>query len=340
MLFFGSSLRKLLCRHRPRSVRRRAALVLAPLFCLASIAAPAPARAQGAAAAAPGSRKAKRKVPRAPSEVGKLDPGEACPGSRRITAEATYRHYTVRTYRGPNPAGCFEIIRDKHKLFTETGVLFQIGGSPDSADDPNALLRMGADVTGDGKPNLVLGHWSGAAGCCYRLEIFEVGSEFRKVADIDLQRSAGAEFADVDGDGRLELVAEDWTFAEWHAPLADSPAPQVILRFRDGAFHLAADVMRKPAPRYSELVTRVQQVLTSRGWENPLDPPSHLWRAMLDLIYSGNAAEAWRFCDAAWPPDREGKEAFLKEFRVLLAKSPYWVDLKALQSDSSLDEAS
>ena len=340
MPFILSLLCPKLCRPAPRVLRCRAVLLLAAFCCIAWTATPIPAGAQAAGSAAPGSRKAKRKPPRAPAEVGKLDPSEACPGSRMITSEATFRHYTVRTYRGPNPAGCFEIIRDKHKIFTETGILFQIGGSPDSADDPNALVRMGADVTGDGKPNLVLGHWSGAAGCCYRLEIFEVGSEFRKIAGIDLQRSAGAEFADVDGDGRLELVAEDWTFAEWHAPLADSPAPQVILRFRDGAFHLAADVMRKPAPRYSELMARVQQVLTSRGWENPHDPPSHLWGAMLDLIYSGNAAEAWRFCNAAWPPDREGKEAFLKEFRGQLAKSPYWADLKALQSDSSLDEAS
>lgn len=309
--------------------------MLAVLCCGGFMLAPAPAGAQIF-----GAHRGKHKEPRAAAESGKLDPGEPCPGSRQITSEATFRHYTVRTYRGPNPAGCFEILRDKHKLFTETGVLFQIGGSPESADDPNALVRMGADVLGDGKPNLVLGHWSGAAGCCYRIEIFEIGSEFRKVTEIDLQHSADAEFADVDGDGRLELVAADWTFAGWHASLAESPAPQVILRFRDGAFHLAADVMKKPAPRYAELVARVQQVRAGRGWENPQGPPSALWATMLDLIYSGNAAEAWRFCDAAWPPDRAGKEEFLKEIRGQLAKSPYWGDLKALQSDSSLEEAS
>jgi hypothetical protein len=308
---------------------------MAALSCAGLFAAPAPAAAQIF-----GLHRGKHKEPRAAAESGTLDPSEPCPGSRQATGEAVFRHYTVRTYRGPNPAGCFEIFREKHKLFTATGVLYQIGGSPESADDPNALVRMGADVTGNGKPNLVLGHWSGGAGCCYRLEIFEVGSEFRKVADLDLQRSAGAEFADVDGDGRLELVAEDWTFAEWHASLADSPAPQVILRFRDGAFHLAADVMRKPAPRYSELAIKTQQVRSSPGWDNPRDPPSHLWNAMLDLIYSGHAVEAWHFCEAAWPPDREGKEAFLKEFRSQLAKSPYWADLKALQGDSSLDEPS
>ena len=310
-------------------------VVMAALCCVGAIIAPAPAGAQAGLW-----HRGKHKEPRAAAESGKLDPGEPCPGSRQVTAEATFRHYTVRTYRGPNPAGCFEILRDKHKLFTETGVLFQIGGSPDSADDPNALMRMGSDVLGDGKPNLVLGHWSGAEGCCYRIEIFEIGSEFRKVTEIDLQHSADAGFADVDSDGRLELVAEDWTFAGWRAPPAESPAPQVILRYRDGAFHLAADVMKKAAPRYSELIAKVQQVQASRGWENPQDPPRQLWTTMLDLIYSGNAADAWRFCDAAWPPDRAGKEAFWKEFRGQLAKSPYWADLKAMQGDSALEEAS
>jgi hypothetical protein len=283
--------------------------------------------------------KGKRKEPRPAAEMGKLDPSEPCPGSRRMGAEATFRHYTVRTYRGPNPAGCFEILRDKHKLFTETGVFYQIGGSPESADDPNALVRMGADVLGQGKPNLVLGHWTGAEGCCYRIEVFEIGSEFRKVTEIDLQYSGDAEFADVDGDGRLELVAQDWTFAGWHTPFPESPAPQVILRFRDGAFHLAADVMKKPLPRYSELQAKVREVLASRGWENVQDPPVPLWATMLDLIYSGNAAEAWLFCEAAWPLDRAGKEEFLREFRGQLAKSPYWTDLKALQGDSSLQGA-
>lgn len=305
------------------------------LTCAGALGLPSPAGAQGGIW-----HRGKRKVPRAAAEPGNLDPGEPCPGSRRLAAEAAFRHYTVRVYREPNPAGCFEILRDKHKLFNETGVLFQIGGSPEAADDPNALVRMGADVLGNGKPNLVLGHWSGGAGCCYRIEVFEIGSEFHKITEIDLRRSADAEFADVDGDGRLELVAEDWTFAEWHAPLSDSPAPQVILRFRDGAFHLAADVMKKPVPRYSEFIAKVRQAQSSRGWENPLDPPTQLWATMLDLIYSGNAAEARRFCDAAWPEDRAGKAEFWKEFRAQLAKSPFWADLKAMQSDSTLDEAS
>ena len=320
-----------------RLFRCRAALFFAAAFC---VFAPAPASAQEAGAAKAAPRKSRHKTPPAPANVGKLDAAEVCPGSRQVTSQAEFRHYMVRTFRGPNPAGCFIVFHDKKKVFSETGVLFQIGGSPQSADDPNALVRMGADVTGEGKPNLVIGRWSGGAGCCYGIEVFEVGSDFRKITDIDLQRSADAEFADVDGDGRLELVAADWTFAEWHAPLADSPAPQVLLRYRSGAFHLAADVMKKPAPRPAELEAKLQQVIASPGWGNPQDPPSRLWAAMLDLIYSGNALEAWNFCDDAWPAGRAGKEEFVREFRGQLARSPYWADLRALPGNASLEAAS
>ena len=315
------------------------------LLVVFSLALPARAQTQNPTwdpAASRRALKSKHKAaPAAPLSPEASTAGEPCPGTRRVTGDAAFHHYRVRTYRGPNPAGCVEILRDNKRIFSETGVIFQIGGSPNYADDPNALIRVGTDVTGDGKPNLILGHWTGEAGCCYRLEVFEVGSDFRKVAGIDVQRSADAEFADVDGDGRLELIAEDWTFADWPAasPATSpaTPAPQVILRFRDGAFHLAADVMHKPAPTDSTLWARAQQVLASPAWKNSAAPPASLWAAMLDLIYSGNAAEAWNFCEASWPPGRAGKEDFLKEFRSQLSLSPYWTDLKTLQSDSSLE---
>ena len=45
---------------------------------------------------------------------------------------------------------------------------------------------------------------------------------------------------------------------------------------------------------------------------------------MLDLIYTGHDEEAWKFLDDAWPPKVHGKDAFARDFRAQLAKSPYW----------------
>lgn len=278
--------------------------------------------------------KLKRKVPRSAVEEGTADPGEPCPGSRRKTGEATFRQYVVRTYREPNPAGCFEIRRGGRRVHSAIGALFQIGGSPMFSDEPSQLVRIGTDVTGAGKPDLVIGEFTGGAHCCLKIHVFEIGAGFREIAHLDLGHSVEAQFADVDGDGRMEIVAEDWSFADWHASFADSPAPQVILRFRDGAFRLVPELMRKPPPPAAELEARAQQVRNSRAWENPQDPPSDLWREMLDLIFSGNALEAWKFFEAAWPPGRGGKAEFLQEFRAQLAKSPHWTEVQALSSDA------
>jgi hypothetical protein len=53
---------------------------------------------------------------------------------------------------------------------------------------------------------------------------------------------------------------------------------------------------------------------------------------MLDLIYSGHDAEAWKFLDAAWPPKVSGKDSFARDFRAQLAKSPYWPAVTAMNA--------
>jgi hypothetical protein len=300
----------------------RLRIAVLALLCAAGLLSPALAVAQ---------KQSKRKAPpgagvAAPYE----DEKEPCPGKRQKTAEATYRHYDVRIYRTPNTFGCVEILRDRRRVFTQNGFQYYLGGGASAADESSSRVKMGTDITGEGQPNLVLGEWSGGAHCCLKLQVFEIGEKFRKVAELDLQHTADPEFADVDGDGRIELVVADWTFAYWHAPFADSPAPQVILRFRDGAFHLATELMRKTPPRDADLTSKARQIRENPDWTENSDPPAGLWGEMLDLVYGGNAQLAWSFLDVAWPPARPGKEKFLQEFREQLAKSPYWSDLQEL----------
>jgi hypothetical protein len=95
------------------------------------------------------------------------------------------------------------------------------------------------------------------------------------------------------------------TFAYWRTSYADSPAPQVMLRYRDGIYRMAADLMRKPAPAPTELSTRARQIQQGK-WSEPCPgppeypcPPSGLWSTMLDLLYTGHAVLAWQFFDTA-----------------------------------------
>ena len=278
----------------------------------------------------PLSRSTVQDLDRPTAQWGADDPDEKCPGSREKTGQAKFREYVVRTYRFPNPEGCFEILRNGAQVYAEIGIKFQIGGSPEFEDEPHKLIPIGTDVTGRGAPELVVGEWTGGAHCCFVFYVFEIGEQFRKLAELDTEDSGDARFEDLDGDGRLELLAYDWTFAYWHTSFADSPAPAVILRYRNGAFHFAAHLMRKPAPSLAELQTRAQNLRTHPEWNRPEDPPGALWRQMLDLIYTGNAPLAWQFFEMAWPPERQRKAEFLREFRAKLLESPYWKEIKSL----------
>jgi hypothetical protein len=48
------------------------------------------------------------------------------------------------------------------------------------------------------------------------------------------------------------------------------------------------------------------------------------WGIMLELIYTGSEELAWQFLDLVWPPQKQGKAIFMRDFKNQLLKSPYW----------------
>jgi len=275
----------------------------------------------------------KSKSPR--SDLDFADELEPCPGSRLKTGEASFQKYTVRTYRHPNSFGCVVISRDSRPVYKRTGMVFQIGGSPDlPLEGKQALLTpIGTDVTGLGLPDLVIGEWTGGAHCCFVFYVFELGPErLRKVATIDARHSDRVYFEDVDHDGRIEFLMNDWTFAYWHTGFMQSPAPDITLRFRDGRFRLALELMRKPSPRDEVLAQRAKEIAAKWNSLEP-GPPHEYWGELLDLIYSGNAGRAWKFAEQCWPREKDGKEEFVNDFRKQLRQSPYWHDLRELNGN-------
>lgn len=236
-----------------------------------------------------------------------------------LQAEQAFQKYVVRLYRDQDSwEGSFEILRDGRRVYARK-VLFPFGIIKD-----DVIKFMGEDITGDGKPNLVISEYTGGAHCCSIEYIFEIGEEFRKIATIDGMHSEPG-FIDLDGDKKLEIVLNDWTFAYWRASFSESPAPEVILRFSDGAYQVAADLMRKLAPDSTELAKRAKDVLDSDNWDRERgEIPSSLWSYMLDLIYTGHADLSWQFFEMAWPPDFPGKDEFLSDFWGTLSCSPYW----------------
>ncbi len=268
--------------------------------------------------------------------------------------EETSAPYVVRVYfdqvAKDGSDAYYEILKDGKSVFQQKagrkGEKFFIGTMYDK--DPDAsLVKMGMDITGAGQPDLVVSEWSGGANCCLTLHIFEIGSTFREIGSIAAKYGdAGPHFMHMDKNSKnagLEVQISDWTFANWHSDFAGSSAPKVILRFSDGAYRVAPDLMRSPVPSVSDLDARVAEIRNhknaSRGasWPEAEGSPA-LWGTMLDLIYSGHAGDAWKFLDKAWPPKIGGKAAFARDFRAQLGRSPYWSAVVAINASDHLTD--
>jgi hypothetical protein len=265
--------------------------------------------------------------------------------------EETFKPYVARVYFDPNAKdgsdSYFEILKDDKRVYMQKagnkGERFFIG-TMDKDDPDAAFVKMGMDITGDGQPALLISEWSGHANCCLALHIFEIGPSFRKLGTIEAEfGDSGPHFVHPDKDTKLvglTVQIHDWTFANWNSDFADSPAPSVMLRFSDDAYRISPDLMRTAAPTSKDLDGRAEAVRnyapSAKGgtWPQASVSPK-LWATMLDLIYGGHDGEAWKFLDAAWPPKVNGKDAFAREFRAQLAKSPYWPAVKAMNATPS-----
>jgi hypothetical protein len=176
-------------------------------------------------------------------------------------------------------------------------------------------------VGGQG-PNAIYIGSSGGAHCCFTAHLIWIEGSIRHQA-IELG-SSDLEIQSTGGVPRLRF--HDFAFADWHASLAESPAPLVVLSYDSGAEEYIADrlAMRQPPPDEAALAEQAQAI--RKVYEDlpadRLDPG--LWSAMLDLIYSGNAAVARHLLDQAWPPGRAGKDVFLGDFTRQLWGGTTW----------------
>jgi len=255
-----------------------------------------------------------------------------CPLGRNLTEEVKYGDYTIRTYRYPDPEGCLRISKGGKLVFSLTSGQFQIGKN--FFHDQG--IPVGTDITGAGKPNAIVSDWSGGAHCCFTLRIFELGEQFKEIAKIEAGHSDGAKFVDLDHDGFYEFEGNDWAFAYWRASFKYSPAPRIVLKYREGRFRLAYDLMKQPGPSPEEFAALVGNVKSDEEWTDTAPPdcdmdcgvPVALWKNMLNLMYTGHPDLAWKLFDQSWRPTRKDKPVFAKEFCEQVKGSLYWGDLR------------
>jgi hypothetical protein len=256
------------------------------------------------------------------------------PPGAKLQESHKFNDYTISRYfiEGQNPV--LEIQKAGVRVFTiQESSIFP--GSYGFGD--NEKFPTGKNLTGDGKPNLVIRTYSGGAHCCTDVHVLELGEQFRHVARFDARNSEGVVFEDLDKNGILTVSMADWHYLDVIAPMIASPAPRITFRYLDGRYQLAPDLMKQPAPPKEELKRLAQEIrelfnqaqkkpeeaeMILTRW-NPEYPVPQLWSKMLDLIYTGNETEALQLFDEAWPETFPGKQKALKKFNALVDGSPF-----------------
>jgi hypothetical protein len=244
--------------------------------------------------------------------------------------------FIFKAYRDIEHGGaCLLVLRDGKVIFRRG--LEAIGeytlGQPADPQSNAQKIENGTDITGRGRPDMIVAFYTGGMHCCRLHYVFELEPKFELLATLDSEHFDSAHFADLDGNGQYYLLSADWTFAYWPDCFACSPSAPVTLRFvpegKGGSYHLALDEMWRPAPTKADWKTQIDEARGAFA-ESPVEAyiGTTLWNSVLNLIYSGHSDLAWKFLDEAWPPETPGKEKWLGDFCSMLKRSPYWPDVE------------
>lgn len=244
----------------------------------------------------------------------------------RPDEEQSFGGYIARTYWDKEELNGYLVIIHKGQvvLFEQYGRFY--------LPKPGSITSIGSDITGNGRSELVVLNYSGGAHCCTTFVVYELGASIRKVATINAGDGDPDFFRWKRGKRGLFFFGADDVFKNWYSSYAYSPAPSIILRYCNGNYRIADDLMRKPSPTEKALQDKAAVIQKEEAW----GLPSLLWKEMLDLIYTGNAASAYRLFDMAWPERITGKASFLEAFRKKLAESEYWPEILQMNYGKSV----
>ena len=225
----------------------------------------------------------------------------------------------------------FEIWKGGQRVYVQTGYSFALGYALEQDQPPDSVKpKLGDDFTGEGLPELLISEWSGGAHCCYTFLLFRLGETFNHIQDLPLLDADESAFVRRPGVKGLVLASFDFSaFAYFPKDFADSPAGRVFLSFQDGRFKPDTKLMKSNPPTDAEVVKCAGLFRPSRDWKD--GQPSGLWYYATDLIYTGNAAQAWTFLDGAWGGSTTDKKKYLDDYRQRFKKSVYYPELMQLQ---------
>lgn len=193
-----------------------------------------------------------------------------------------------------------------------------------------ALVGLADDINGDRIPDLIVRDQPGnGAATQTNLVLSLLGDGLAP----PVTTLGPGTFTDIDGDGILEFRAADCSFAYTWTSGADSPYPDVLLRWSASGqrYIVAPDLMRRPPPSDTELAA-IAAAANNPSAMSASVRLAPVLAAALDLIYTGNERLAWGLIESSWTQMEEWPlDRFEAELREALASSPFAGEIRTLQ---------
>ena len=166
----------------------------------------------------------------------------------------------------------------------------------------------GTDLSGSGKPELVLEGYSGGLHCCYMYEIVSLGRTpqvlhtFANPVPITFEKQT---------DGTALIRAADGVFDYFLVPHTDAVIPQLVLKPQGNNL---IDVSAQYPEIYDKEIEQARSQLTAEDIEKLRNANYHaqlytdqiptvhkVLTIVLDYVYSGREEKAWQVMGEMWP---------------------------------------
>jgi hypothetical protein len=272
---------------------------------------------------------------------GQPDDGKSC--SRVRLASSTVVHgYVFKTYDAINPdvdSACLRIYKHGRVVFrlTQDVESYELGQKA-NAEYKVPSLPNGTDVTGNGRPDMVVTSWSGGAHCCFIHYVFELEPKLRLLSAIQDGNTDLAHFEKLDQQPGYYYVTYD-ILSYWPASFASSVSHKVFLKWDGSRFRLDLKPMQSSAPTSQQWSSSLRDVddALKNGGDVRGSLGVTLWDTTLDLIYTGHPDLAWKFVSEVPSDALKGDNPSLADFCSMLRKDPYWPELEPKLGDVPLE---
>jgi hypothetical protein len=172
----------------------------------------------------------------------------------------------------------------------------------------------GADVNGDGQPEIVIAGYSGGERCCFSYTVVGLGNAARVIRKIESRSALSFE---KHADGSVLIHGPDSTMDYFLVPHPMAVIPEVFLKMQGDNL---VDVSSQFRPEYDRLIDAARTQLTSADLEkfkqsryndkmftDQLPTMRGVLTIVLNYLYSGREQEGWKALEELWPASDQGR---------------------------------